>query len=326
MAGPTPEAPKQQHRPAPGDLAQAVALIQQASAAAAVPPQPIAVKVDDGLNTQDAQLLLVRDADGLVRLMSPAQELRSMDTLARERRLATQVGPDRRQGTARHQSIGSFIDHLKRFRGEQTAVWGDASQRQLLGVFDYHEAGSDGRPRWGQHRAIYPCPLSPAWLAWGGEKGLVLNQDQFAELLDTRDVELVSGTFTGGAQQGRPAPSPAELVTLANQLEVSCSQKAQKVRDPTTQRVKLTFTEESGASGPNGVPVPAAFLIGIPIFNDGDPQEMEVRLRVSVDQGKAKFHLRIHTAEELLADAFTDLLGRVKEEAQVEVFIGTPEA
>lgn len=63
MAGPTPEAPKQ-HRPAPGDLAQAVALIQQASAAAAVLPQPIAVKVDDGLNTQDAQLLLVRDADG----------------------------------------------------------------------------------------------------------------------------------------------------------------------------------------------------------------------------------------------------------------------
>jgi hypothetical protein len=192
-----------------------------------------------------------------------------------------------------------------------------------VGLFDYHEAGEAGSPRWGKHRAVYPCPLSEAWTAWGGEKGLTLTQDQFAELLDARDAELHEGTFGDGLLQGKPAPTPADLVTLAATLETYSNLTAKREREA-SGRTKVTFSQADGVAGT--VAPPAAFLVNIRVFEDGSPQVLQVRLRVTVEGAVAKFHVRIHRASELLRESFAELVAEVKERAEVPVFVGTPEA
>lgn len=177
------------------------------------------------------------------------------------------------------------------------------------------------RDRWGKHRGTYPCPLSEAWAAWGGTTGLALNQEQFAELLDRRDRELRAGSFEDGPQAGKAAPPPSDLITLAAQLETFTSCTVKRERDPNSQRVKLTSIEDKGLS----VAPPAAFLIFIRVFEDAHPEMLEVRLRVTVEEGKAKFHVRIHEAGKLLRESFATVCAEVKAETELPVFIGVPE-
>jgi hypothetical protein len=299
-------------------LVEAIAKLEN-MARAAVVPHLIHVPVSDGKDAVQASFVALPDHHGKLNLEPLADRLKQAACLAREQRLSRADGPDRREGTARLQTLGSFIAHANRFQAEHSAVWADAEKRRLVSVLDYHPEGADSPARWGKHRGVYECPLSEAWTAWGGEAGLELSQDAFAELLDTRDRELSSGQFPNGA----PAPSPASLVNLASNLEVYSEMKAKRERDATTGRVRLSFSEEKGVAGT--LQPPAAFFIVIPIFQDSQPQLLEVRLRVTVENGEAKFHLRLHAAGDVLREAFAELCKRVHEATELPVFTGTPE-
>lgn len=280
--------------------------------------QTITLKVSDGAGGMvDFPVLVTRggDTDGL------AAEITQAAKFARELRLASAKGPDYREGEALHQSFASFTAHANRFKSDASAIWADPSQRRFVSVLDYHPEGANSKAAWGRHRGVYPAPLSEAWKAWGGGAGLKLSQDDFADLLDARDRELAAGTFPSTET---PAPTPAQLVTLAANLEVFSHKSVKRVRDPKTGRLTLTFSEDAGVAGE--VAPPRAFLVHIPIFQDSKPTTLEVRLRVTVDEGAATFLVNVHAAREVLAAAFDDLCDDAKTQTGMPVFVGTPES
>lgn len=282
--------------------------------------QTVTVTVNDKVEgSLDVPIALLRDSEGATSLESLTGLAREAVEFARQERLRHAAGPDKREGTAALQSLESFIGHANRFKAESSAVWADAAQRKLVSVLDYHPAGAESPARWGRHRGLYACPLSEAWLGWGGGKPLVMDQDEFAALLDSRDRELASGKLVTGVA----APDPASLITLASNLEVYSHATAKRERDPNTGRVKISFTEEKGVSGT--VMPPPSFLIQIPVFQDGIPQLLEVRLRVAVEDGEAKFTVQIHAANDVLRNSFAELCSRVSTGTSLPVFIGTPE-
>jgi hypothetical protein len=144
-------------------------------------------------------------------------------------------------------------------------------------------------------------------------------KEDFADLLDARDRELTGGKLPSGTS----APEPSFLLTLANNLEVFSTATAKRERDPNTGRIKVSFTEEKGTSG--AVAPPPSFLVAIPVFQDAQPQPLEVRLRVTVDNGKAKFLVQIHAAADVLRAAFSELCADVSEGTSLPLFFGNPE-
>lgn len=290
--------------------------IQQAAREAVVAVSRVAVVEGDGVKVPVAFLL---GSDGEVTTEPLTGALQAAHAWAESRRLEKADGPDRRNGVANLQALRSFVDHVNRFKAENSAVWADAASRKLVSVLDYHPAGATSPARWGRHRGHYACPLSEAWLAWGGGKTLELDQDDFAALLDSRDRELAAGKLPSG----REAPAPAFLVSLASNLEIYSNATARRERDPNTGRLKISYSEEKGVSG--DVLPPPSFLVCVPIFQDADPQLIEIRLRVTVNEGVAKFAVNIHAAGDVLREAFARLCARVEVETSLPVFIGTPE-
>jgi hypothetical protein len=258
-------------------------------------------------------------AHGGIEAKSLLEMVRHGAAYAKELRLQRAAGPDRREGTAAHQSLESFIQHANRFKAPHSAVWANPSRRTLTSVLDYHPEGWDKPARWGKHRGTYLCPLSEAWQAWGGGTALKLEQQAFAELLDSRDRELASGALPNG----KPAPDPAALITLASNLEVYSTATAKRERDPNTGRLKLSYTEDKGVSGT--VVPPPSFLIFIPVFQDNESETLEVRLRVEVEDGQATFLAQIHAAGDVLRRAFTEVCDRVGQSTELPVFHGEPE-
>ena len=301
------------------NLSDAIARIQQISFEA-TRPHITKVQCDDGKGQKvEIPIAFLSRGDGKVEAHPLLDALKAGSQFVEHERLRHAEGPDRREGIAAHQALQSFIDHANRFKAPHSAIWADAARRQLVSVLDYHPAGAESPARWGKHRGTYACPLSEAWQAWGGGKELVLDQDAFAAVLDQRDRELAAGDFPNG----KTAPDPAFLLTLAANLEVFANTSAKRARDPNTGRVKLTFIEEKGVAGE--LAPPPSFLIAIPVFQDAAPQALEVRLRVEVQEGHARFHVQIHAAGDVLRDAFNELCSRVATATELPLFVGTPE-
>lgn len=299
-------------------LAEAVKAIQRmAQEAAFVRVEKL--PCDDGAGgALEVPVAFVQDGENVVP-HSLASLMAEGSELAQRLRLAKAPGPDFRQGVAVHQSLASFVAHANRFKDEGSAVWADAASRRLVSVLDYHPTGAASAARWGRHRGVYACPLSGAWQAWGGLEGLELEQEDFAALLDSRDRELAVGKLPSG----KPAPDPSALVTLANSLEVYSHATARRERDANTGRLTVSFVEEKGVVG--SVAPPPAFLVSVRVFEDGQPQLLEVRLRVTVKEGKAFFALNLHAAAEVLRQAFEGVCGQVAAGTTLPVFVGTPE-
>lgn len=279
-------------------------------------PQTIALEVPDGGGGKKPVPVLIHDGRATVL----ADAIREAAKVAQGLRATEEAPPGWRAGRAEHQSLASFIAHVERFKSAASVVWANAVARRLVSVLDYHPEGSASPAAWGRHRGIYASPLSSAWIAWGGEKGLILSQEEFAELLDSRDFELIAGDFPGTSKE---APSPAALVTLANNLEVYSTATAKRERDANTGRVRISFTEEKGVSG--AVMPPPAFLVLIRIFQDSEPTPVEIRLRVTVDGGQARFAVQIHAAGDVLRAAFEGLCETVRDATSLPVFVGESE-
>lgn len=260
----------------------------------------------------------VQEVSGLPCIVTPtgAQPLVDVIRIADERA----ERPRRRRGAAELQSVASFVEHVLRFKSGESAVFANAKDRTFTAVFNYHPAGADSPPAWGDHRSVYACPLSTEWKAWGGGADLGATQDGFATFLVKRERDLA---VNAGSSPDKPYPSPADLMTLAGTLETYSSMKSKRDRDIRTGRVSVSFSEESGVKG--NVVIPAAFGIRIPIFEDADPVLVEVSLRVEVVEGAARFVIGITDAEKVLRSAFTGLVERVHRDTELTVFVGTPE-
>lgn len=275
--------------------------------------------IQAAIDAGKAQVVTVeRGVKGVPYIVSADRAQVFGDLLAQEDARADK--PRRRRGTAQLQTIDSFCSHVERFASPSSAIFADGAHSQFVGVLDYHPAGADSDPAWGQHRAHYSCAHSPEWQVWGAGREIEGTQDEFAAFLDEHDRDLAAGVIDA---TGTAYPAPADLMTFAATLETYSSASAKRIRDPRTGRIAVEYKSDAGIVGTT--PIPRAFAVRIPIFADSDPVAVEVRLRVTVENGRAEFSWQIHDAPKVLRAAFARLVERVRETTGLPVFVGTPE-
>lgn len=241
--------------------------------------------------------------------------------------------PERREGTARHSELRSFIEHVTRFADEHSTVWANEAPTSpaLLAVLDYHEKGSAGAPRFGKHRAHYHFPVSDEWKAWVLAATDKLEQAAFAEFLEEHIVDVIDPTTAGestkafAAQLDLKLASPSALMTLSRGLTVRVESKVAQHANLSTGEGQLHYEESH--QGADGAPlkVPGGFVIGIPVFRGGAVYQLGVRLRYRVRSGKVTWTLAPGRPDAVFRDAFEEACATVHERTKLPVFFGTPE-
>lgn len=271
--------------------------------------------VPDGREKVGVQVPLSVDSNGRVDLH--LDEVRALGDYARRLRLENSQGPDARTGVARHETISSLVGHALRFNGSDAVLYANPKDLTLAVIYDYHPSGPDVQAtRWCRHRAQYRAAPSDGWAAWGGMGRVSLDQEEFCGLLESRDYELTSGT-------DKNYPSAGTLLTMAQGLESSSTVRTKRER-ASNGRMKLIMTMEDGAA--SEVEVPNKFGVVLPVFTDSPEEVHEVRLSITVKDGQPTFHLEIHRAALEMLETFAELADRVAKEAELPVFVGTPEA
>lgn len=243
--------------------------------------------------------------------------------------------PDRKTGTATLTTLASFIAHANRHRDPASVVFADDARDKpaLLAVYDYQEAGPEGRPRFGTHRARYAFPLSDEWVAWIGASSSPMTQEAFAKFLEDHLSDVLPvGAAEEGAQDfavelGIHLAGPQSLLTVARGLQVHVGQSVVSAQNLASGEVTISF-EETHTVGTASAPVkvPGGFVLGIPVFRGGERYKVPVRLRYRVANRAIAWQLVPYRVDLVFSHAFDEAVEAVRKETELPVFYGKPEA
>lgn len=265
--------------------------------------------------------------------------------------------PLRRQGTAEMKDLKSFINHVKRFQDEDSALFGipDKKAPALLSVLDYHQkvnievSDADGmvtvektaspRPRFGGHRTTYKFPLSPEWSAWTAKDGDAMEQGEFAAFIEERALDILpapifAGDLSAADQElkrladllnGRFA-GPERMMELSRGLSIYEASRVVNVTNIASGEGQVVFMEEHQDGEGRPIAVPNLFCIGIPVFEGDVPYRLVVRLRYRKNGSRIVWFYQLYRHDLVFNDAFNNACLRAQTFTGLPLFIGQPEA
>lgn len=237
--------------------------------------------------------------------------------------------PERRRGTAVVGTIASFVDLVNRHKDANSAIFADLSDDKpcLTAVIDYHKL--DGGARFGAHRIQYGFPISPEWAAWRAGNGRSMPQGEWASFIEEHIADLVAPLAAEKSQfetlfQTKIA-LPSELISLSRNMQISVEARIKDVRVIQTGESEIVYEEVHKDGSGQKLIVPGLFIINIPLFRDGHPVRITVRLRYRRNDGKISWFYQLYRASEAVRARLQDDCDAVVKDTALPLYEGKPE-
>ena len=236
--------------------------------------------------------------------------------------------PHRKKGTVQANDSASFVAYVNRHTVPGTEMWADQENQTVTAVIDSDEPSVDdtfGIPGWGQHRAVLKLGLTPAWQAWTGKDRQWLTQDKMAELIEDRDVDVVS-------HQG--SPSAADMVELAESFKANVKVAFGSSKRTATGETSIEYSEQIDAkAGRRGqLAIPDFFYVLLTPFVGQEllPVEkrqawkIKCRFRYRINNQQLTLSYAMERPEEVLTAAFAKVVEEIRGGIEPDVWMGAP--
>lgn len=239
------------------------------------------------------------------------------------------TGPERRKGTTTLHDLSSFVQFVMRFQDQGSAIFADRINATplLTAVLDYSQ-GNGAAPRFGEHRAVYPFPLSDEWKAWTSLNAKPMGQAAFAEFLEGRIADVIDPLSALETTKELMESllckfaSPARLMDLARSLTVRVESTVANQQNLSSGESVLRYdtvhTDERGAP----LDVPGAFLISVPVFRSDVRYQLAARLRYRVKEGKVTWWFELYRSAETFDHAFSQACLFASAQTSLPLFMG----
>jgi uncharacterized protein YfdQ (DUF2303 family) len=266
--------------------------------------------------TRDVPVIFDRSAQRAISVKALVEEYRTR--------------PERRTGTAKVNTLSSLIELTKRHATDiRSALFAERRwpKPAITAVIDYHAV--DGTPGWQKHRVHYDFPLTDEFKVWIEGNGKAMKQGDFARFLEEHAAEMVSPDAGEVAEYERlfkeRFATPAEVMTLARELEVFVGHHVKRVERPKSGERTAIFVEEQTNSKGEAVDIPGIFMVAVQAFMDGGTVRIPARLRYRVTGGEIVWFYDLYRWEFWLRNQVVSDLDKAAKETGLPAFEGQPE-
>jgi len=201
----------------------------------------------------------------------------------------------------------TFIAYVNRFASPAAAVFCDGPEgRTFTAVLDYHQPDS---PSWGQHKAVYCCPISIEWGRWKSADRKRMNQADFAEFVEENVKDITAPDNTP------MAPSAADMLEISRTLEAKKNISFRQGTRLDNGQVQLTYNEEiDGRAGEAGqLSIPEQFYIAVRPFLGGDAFCVPARFRYRIQEGRLIMWYELVRPDKVLEEAYTTVRSKIQD-------------
>jgi hypothetical protein len=246
--------------------------------------------------------------------------------------------PRFRAGTAKLTSLDSFIAHVNRYRSDNTVVFAndDRASPSLMAVLDYHGAGSETAAAFGRHRSSFAFPLSDEWKAWSGKNAKPMSMTDFAAFLEDHIIDVLNpqgvtlndeaASFVDALGGEAFIANPGRLMDIATSLQVNEASVVAEAVTLASGEGQISFQSEHRDATGNKLSVPRLFILGIPVFRNGERYQVLARLRYRKTPQGLVFFFELWRLDLVFDHAFTQAVEKVQIETGAPVYLGAPES
>lgn len=182
--------------------------------------------------------------------------------------------PSRKRGIVHVNDEEGFIAVVLRHMNLDTEIYRSKSPTpSFTAIFNGH-ARDGGDPGWADFYANYECPMSPEWKVWSGKNKVQMRQAEFAQFIEDNLPDIKQ-------------PDAATMLEIAMRFEAKKNVKFASDKRLDNGEVQFTYIEEIEANGKGQMQVPRTFVIGIPIFENGQAYRIDARFRYRIGDGGA---------------------------------------
>lgn len=218
--------------------------------------------------------------------------------------------PRRKTGTYYVRDAASLNTYLDKHELPETELWAEANRLSVTAVVNGHAAAEAGH---GDHRVVMTLTHTPEWKAWIERDRKMLGQVDFAEHIEDRLNDIVD-------------PPAADMLELVQTFTAKRALAFESGKSLSTGQVQLEYREtlEAKAGHKGRLEIPQRFTLLIAPFEGGSPVPMTARLRYRINEGDLRLGFFLDRPEEVIRDAFADVLSGIAENNPSPLFHGTP--
>lgn len=220
------------------------------------------------------------------------------------------LNPRRASGTSSVYDVDSLEVLWKKHAGSWSEAFASVKSHNVECIFNA-DAGAGELAGHRDHRARLVLEKTPAWIAWTGYDGQLLAQDVFAQFIEDRLPEVVE-------------PSGAEMLEIATSIQAltNVDFKSAVVLNSSTRQFKYEETTVAKAGQTGELEIPATFTVALQPFEASAAYRIQARFRYRVQNGNLLIGYRLERPEDVIREAFTDVVTAVSEAIGQQVLLG----
>mgnify|MGYP001766930482 CR=1 FL=1 len=206
--------------------------------------------------------------------------------------------PRHKVGTYQVHDADSLIAYLAKHCDSASEVWADVVGAKITGVLDAHFADEARNEK---HRVVYGVEYTTAWKAWTAADGRLLDQHQFAELIEERAVDVVT-------------PSGADMLEIAQTFKATIGVSVESSKRLSDGQRQFEYREQVDAkAGKAGrMEIPETFVLGLRPFEGADAFKVTARLRYRLADGVLRIGYKLDRPEDVIREAFLSVVQKVQ--------------
>lgn len=209
----------------------------------------------------------------------------------------------------------TFIAYFTRHKSEASVIFADLSAVRVSGCLDHHfpreceeSAGEPANHR--EHLVTYTAPHSLEWQTWTKTNGILHPQAAFAQFLEDNVVDIRE-------------PAGADMIEVARRFEAKQKVEFQSAVRLDSGAREFSYQETIDGSAAKGtIKVPERFKIGIPVFQGGEPWEIEARLRWRISNTQLVIGYELYRHEQVKQAAFAAIVDQISDGTETPVWAG----
>lgn len=202
-------------------------------------------------------------------------------------------------------TCADFIAYVNRFKRPETSIY--CTDALIVAAIDHR--GPDSLT-WSDHSVTLKIDRSESLLRWLEKNKKPLTQEEFADFLEERALEVV-------------VPQAAEILELVQELHVT-KNSAVKSSIRSNGKHSVAFNSDQqikGGSGYNSVDLPTSFEIRIEPFKRQEvTTEIRALLRVKLREEHPVFVFDLQRVEERLEQSLGEITESIKEQTKLPVY------
>lgn len=233
---------------------------------------------------------------------------------------APRLTPERVTGIAKVYDAASFGAYFtKHSQAASTEIYADPYGPAIVALLNGNgptpDADVDQELGFGDHRVSLIFRKSIAWERWIKLNGQMVGQVDFALHIEDSLPDIIE-------------PDGATMLELAESFQANTKVKFDSGTDLGSGQRQLTYHEEINAqAGRKGnLVIPKTFTIGIAPYEGCSPYRIDARLRYRIRDGVLSLGYQLDRPEDVLRNAFDDLLKQVQDETGRIALLGQPPA